>query len=636
MKPVTVDFETYGIEQRPEYPPTPVGVSIKYAGKKPVYYGFGHISGNNSTFNDARMEIHRAWKWEGGLLFQNGKFDVDVAEVFFGVPRLHWERYHDTLFLLFLNNPHQINLSLKESAKGLLGIEPEERDELGEWLVEHQPVPNVKISISKKSPTYYMKYLACAPVSLVAKYCNGDVVRTEAIFNVLYPDIINRGMERAYNRERELMPILLDMERQGVPINLSQLKKDIALYAGMLEKLEKRIRTKLKAPDLNLDSGEQLIDALILANKVNIHMLPRTEKTGKYQANKGALNFAVTDLVLLEELKYRSQLTTCLHTFMIPWRNTAKKSGGKIFTTWNQVRAQSGEGTIGARTGRLSSSPNFQNIPREFPVVKGLPALPNIRGYIQPFKGEVFLDRDYSQQELRILAHFEEGDLMAQYADDPWMDVHQSASDQLKARGLNYDRKKVKNTNFAIIYGMGYGELAKRNDTDVVSAKILKQAILKLYPGLKDLNAGMKELAAAKQPLTTWGGRKYKCEDAKELIWHDAAGRINKRMQTFEYKMINVLIQGSAADCTKQAIINFHRNRRSPEYKMLLTVHDELAISAPKYRAMEAMEDLRLAMESVEFDVPMLSEGTYSLVSWAKAVEYDSKGVIVKNLKGIS
>src|SRR5512139_3805397 len=471
-RPVTIDFETLGIEGRPFYPPVPVGVSIKYPGKKAArYYGWGHPTGNNCTWPEAEAALREAYRSRDGLLFQNGKFDVDVAEVHFGLPIPAWQQIHDTMFLLFLDDPHQQELGLKPAAERLLGLPPEEQDAVGEWLVHNQPVPGVKISRSKSSDHYFGRYLAYAPGGLVGEYANGDVERTEQLFALLYPKTVAREMRRAYDRERELMPILLTMERQGVPVDLKRLQADVALYDAWLATIDSWLRKLLKVgEDLNLDSGEQLVKAMVAAGVADEAKLPRTP-TGKFQTNKEALLLGVTHKPLLAVLKYRTQLQTCLNTFMRPWLQTALASGGLIFTTWNQVRAPKGGDNAGTRTGRLSSTPNFQNIPKEFQPIfqheeadpkkrKALPAcpwgvklppLPKVRSYVVPFKGEVFIDRDYSQQEPRILGHFDGGDLMRKYQANPWIDFHDYAKEELALRGKHYERKSVKNTNLGLI-----------------------------------------------------------------------------------------------------------------------------------------------------------------------------------------
>ena len=147
-------------------------------------------------------------------------------------------------------------------------------------------------------------------------------------------------------------------------------------------------------------------------------------------------------------------------------------------------------------------------------------------------------------------------------------------------------------------------------------AKELKNAILQLYPGLKEMYSDMKRRADANEPIRTWGGREYYCEPPK---------LVEGRIQKFDYKLVNVLIQGSAADCTKEAIIRFNELKK-PHWKLLLNVHDQLTASVPIKERDEAMEVLRQAMESVEFDVKILTEGAVSTTNWDELKDYDKKG----------
>lgn len=634
-KPVTIDFETFGIEGRPKYPPVPVGVAIKYPGKAAKYYAWGHPTGNNCCWSDAAAALAKAYTHKDGVLFQNGKFDVDVVNVHFDLPIPSWDRIHDTLFLLFLDDPHQLELGLKPAAARLLDWPAEEQDAVCDWLLTNQPVPGVRISKARSSEHYFGRYLAYAPGDLVGKYANGDVDRTEAIFNLLWPKTATREMLPAYDRERRLMPILLEMERQGLAIDLPRLRQDVTSYNQWRDAINSWLLKTLKAPpDLNLDSGEQLVQAMIKVGKVDPDLLPRTP-TGKFQTNKEALLQGVTDKVLLAVLKYRTQLNTCLNTFMQPWLSTAEASNGLIFTTWNQTKTPSGDSNVGTRTGRLSSTPNFQNIPKEFKAIflhedpkdkklpkcpfKDLPPLPRVRSYITPFPGHVMIDRDYSQQEPRILAHFDGGDLMSKYVENPWIDFHDYAKAELELAGKFYDRKPVKNTNLGLIYGMGVGKLAERNNMTVEESAELKKAILKLYPGLAEMYKDMKVRAKAGQPIRTWGGREYYCEQPR---------LVNNRIMEFDYKLVNVLIQGSAADCTKEAIIRYHAAKH-PEAKIILNVHDQVTASVPKKIFKAEMEVLRKCMESVEFDVPILSEGSISSTNWDELQDYDKKGKVL-------
>lgn len=635
-----VDFETLPIEGRPSYPPAPVGVSIIMPGKKARYYGWGHLEGNNCTWGEAHRALKEAYSTKR-VLFQNGKFDLDVAEVHMGIPIPPWEQIDDTMLLLFLDDPHQQELGLKPSAERLLGQAPDERDAVVDWLLEHQPLRNqgIKLSKSKQSDHYAGAYVAFAPGDICGPYANGDTERTRDIFNLLYPKTAERDMLGAYDRERELLPILLEMERRGIQLDGDRLRADIQRYDGVAAQVDQWIIKRIKAPaDINLDSGDELMAAM-LASGVADESLAVLTPGGKISTSKENLPAAVSDKQLLGVLRYRSGLKTCLGTFMRPWLQEVTWSGGTISASWNQVKAPAGDSAIGARTGRLSAS-RLMNMPKEFnPIfkheekdpkaakklpacpIKDLPSLPWVRSYIVPFKGHVLIDRDYSQQEPRILAHFDSGQLMEKYIENPWIDFHDYAKAELEVFGLFYERKPVKNTNLGLIYGMGAPKLAIKNDMSVEESKVLKDAILKLYPGLKEMYKLMKQRMIANLPIRTWGGREYYCEPPRI---------INGRIVHFDYKMVNVLIQGSAADCTKEAVIRWNRAIKKAgkvgAWFLILTVHDQLTASVPIEDEAEAMRVLQGSMESVEFDVPMLSEGATSTTNWAELVDYDKKG----------
>ena len=631
-RPTTVDFETTAIKYRPFYPPIPVGVSIKKWGKKPRYYAWGHSCENNSTWEEAQAALKEAFAHPDGVLFQNAKFDIDVAEVWMKIKSPPWERIHDTLYLLFLDDPHQMELGLKPSAARLLDMPPEERDAVEDWLVKNQPIPGIKIGRGRNSKHPAGAYIAFAPGTLVGAYANGDVDRTEAIFRLLWQKNYDRAMSGAYDRERRLMACLLDMERQGVRVDLPRLRRDVASYQGWLAKIDVWLKKRLGREgddDFNLDSGAQLVEAMVAAGVADLAKLGITAG-GSVQTNKAAIAAGVTDAMIAAVLQYRAQLRTCVNTFLVTWLGMAEASGGFIFTTWNQVK-----GDKGTRTGRLSSTPNFQNIPKEFqPLFQAaksgghlpkspwpdLPPLPLCRSYVIPYTdNDELADRDYSQQEPRILAHFEGGELLRQYQRNPWIDYHDNARDHLeRIFKKKFDRKPVKNINLGIIYGQGVGSLAERNGQTVEETKELRNAIYALYPGLKDMYRDMTIRAKSKEPIRTWGGREYYCEPPKI---------INGRIMHFDYKMVNVLIQGSAADCTKEAIIRFYAARKSPLWRVLLQVHDELLLSVPKKDLVAAMECLRQCMESVEFEVQILSEGAVSKDNWSELRDYDKKGV---------
>lgn len=632
LRPCGVDFETHAIEERPRHPPVPVGVSIKHFGKPAKYYAWGHTTKNNCGIAEAKRALKEAWASPDGILCHHAKFDVEVAVKHMGMKMLPWDKVHDTLFLMFLDDPHQPDLGLKSGAERYLGDPPAEKDAVGLWLIEHQPAPGVNISDAKRSDNYFMKFLPLAPGDLVGRYANGDTSRAEGIFKKLYPSIVERGMLEAYNRERRLMPILLANEQQGIRVDLKRLSQDVLRYNKVREEVRLWICKQLKTPGLNLNSGDQLAKALIAAGKADKALLGVTPG-GKIQTNKEAIDRGVTDLRIASALKYFAQVSTCVGTFMEPWLEVAEETGGLIHTSWNQTRATDSGTGVGARTGRLSSSPNFMNIPNEFKDLwwavknkklpkcpfKDLPPPPMCRDYIVPMeKDHVIIDRDFQSQEPRILAHFEGGKLLAAYTSDNWMDIHNSAQSELAKIGLFYDRKPVKNTNLGLIYGMGVGKLAEKNNMSVEEAKVLKNAMLALYPGLKEMYQDMKRRAISHEPIRTWGGRQYYCEEPR---------LIQGQVRHFDYKLVNQLIQGSAADATKESIIRYHEAKKD-NHLFMLSVHDQNAASVPKKELKTGMEVLRRTMESIEFDVPLLSEGSWSPTTWAKMLQYDKKGIV--------
>jgi DNA polymerase I-like protein with 3'-5' exonuclease and polymerase domains len=245
----------------------------------------------------------------------------------------------------------------------------------------------------------------------------------------------------------------------------------------------------------------------------------------------------------------------------------------------------------------------------EHPQALKVPELPLVRDYLLPDVGEVFVHRDYNQQEFRILAHYEDGALRQSYLSNPRIDYHNLMQARIKdICGTEYSRRLVKAINFAICYGTGIPKLAEMAHVEISVAKELREAAKLAAPGVAELQAELKYRGKTGKPLRTWGGREYFCEPAAYSKKYD-------RLVSFEYRLLNTLIQGSAADCTKEAIIRWHALRKTG--RMLVTVHDEINLSVPKQSAKAESERLREAMESVEFDIPMLTDAKYG-PSWGQ------------------
>jgi len=363
-KPFTIDFETEAIQKRPHYPPKPVGVSIFHPmAQYPRYYAWGHPTGNNSTYEEARQALADAWYHD--MLFHNGKFDVDVAMTHMGLPQPKDPlKVHDTLFLNYLYDPHAPTLSLKPSAERILGMAPDEKDTLDRWLVAHGFKPGADI--------------CKAPGDLVEPYANGDVIRTRALFEHLMDHINKAGMLAAYRREQRLVPILIANETDGVRIDVERLAEHTERFETVMIAVNRMLWDKIGA--CNLDSSAELAKMLLASGACKESDFLRTP-TGKLSTAKASMDQAVKDPALRQLLGYRGHLKTLLTTFMRPWLEM--QTDGRIHPQFNQVRGD----VYGTRTGRLSSSnPNLQNVPTEFKGAPpdGLPPLPFMRQYILP------------------------------------------------------------------------------------------------------------------------------------------------------------------------------------------------------------------------------------------------------------
>jgi DNA polymerase I len=620
---VVVDFETEGIGERPDaYPPRPVGVALRTRsrglGIPQGYHAFGHGAENNTTRAAARALLARLWRDPGvELLFHNAPFDLEVALAHLDLPLPPWERIHDTLPLAFLDDPHRASLSLKPLAEKVLDLPPEEQDAVRDWVLANVPE-------ARRSKRQWGAHIARAPGGLVGAYAIGDVVRTLGLFEHLHPRVRRAGMGPAYDRERALIPVLLEMERAGVPIQAAALERAV---------LGRYLARALQARDLDLDRHDDVADALERRDLVREWEL--TEH-GARSVAVDALRTTCSDPLLVNVFDVRARVTNALRTFARPWLASAKRSddGRTVYVKWNSTRQASERQvgrTFGARTGRLSTTPNFQNVPVSPPplVFAGplrgdalrLPVelrrafaggLPRLRDFVAGPRGTRVIKRDYSQQELRILGHYEGDALVAAYQAQPWLDLHDHARQRIwELRGVRYERKKVKNTGFGIIYGMGLPKLAAAIDGDVAEARAVRLAYKAIFPGLRRLEDELRELARRGEPLQTWGGRRYHVEPPKV---------IRGALRSFEYKQLNTLIQGSAGDVIKEVLLRYAATKPATRgARLFLTVHDETVALAPTASAAEEENRvLRDVMESVEFKVPLLSEGSIG-PSWGRA-----------------
>jgi DNA polymerase I-like protein with 3'-5' exonuclease and polymerase domains len=330
---------------------------------------------------------------------------------------------------------------------------------------------------------------------------------------------------------------------------------------------------------------------------------PTTPK-GAPRTNRVTVEQMINDQGLIDTIRYRNYMDTLCGTYLEPWIELSKHNG-RIHTNWNPVRGEHG----GTRTGRLSCKPTVQTAPSargtgELQLSIGLPEIPSVRKWLLPDEGEIMVAADFNGQELRLFAHFEDGQLKQKYIENPRADLHTFASDTIKAMGFpNITRVWAKDVSFCVIYGGGPKKIA-----EIISTKEFRtvtvdevRPIVKAYEThvatrLPHMRAIMKQRYKLNEPITTLGGRKVLMERPKIVM--------GRRME-FDYKGINLLVQGSAADQCKEAMVTYDGPGR-----IWLSAHDELVITCKSEDAEAAGIALQKCMCEQKFpmSVPMIAD----------------------------
>jgi len=551
---IALDFETYPIVNDGPTPPDPLGLAVHGPG--------------GSSYADQGPKTLWTFHQKDEPIFHNAKFDLSVAlNQGWALP----DQYHDTMILGFLLDPYSDELGLKQLAERYLHILPSQRDKLKEWILSNE------LSATEKN---YMNFLSTAPANLVGKYAMADVKMTAKLFQYMAAKVKKEGMWSAYKRELNLLPIVIGMERQGVRVDVPRLEKDMVKWERQVKKFDKQIY-KILGSTFNIDSSAQLADALDKAGVV--HEWIMTDPTGAHPDGQRSVAEPALRKILLDEsdlldlILTRSKLKTFINTFAKKWLDIAGRYSGKIYPKFNTTKQ---DYDAGARTGRFSSAhPNLQNVPRNQTDKR----LPNMRDYLLPPDGCIWVAGDFNQQEVRMLGHFVEGHLQQRFT-DPTFSIHKDTHAFLLKNSVDIDYYDTKTTVFSIIYGSGVTGVSNKLGVTKEKAKLIRDTIFDALPQLKTAMDKMREYEHFNIPIITWGGRKYYCEKGKS------------------YKMLNYLIQGSCADVTKEAMI---RVASAPDYTINLQIHDELLGFCEKGKEAQAVKQLKDAMESIETDVPM-------------------------------
>lgn len=587
---IEVDIEsTKIIKGAPVHKAKPVGVALGYPQPdgtfRRLYLAWGHPEGNNCT----KEEAHEVLKsiWDKRWLTHNGCcFDVPALAHYFGLPDRDPLLTDDTLFAAYLFNPHAPSLSLKDLANSWCGIAPDEQQEMYDWIMANVPECTTRKECGA--------YIANTPVSISGPYAIGDISRTRSLWEYLFDS--TQSMPEAYQREQRLAPILMRMQNGGIRVDVTRLKTDYHNANMKLALIQGLIREHIKVgPEFELKDAA-LSARLLELGYEGFLLTPK----GKVSMGKESLLAALqADPVLSSMLNTKSKLDTLTGTFMGPWLKYCDENNGYIHPSYNQVRNPDGFGT---RTGRLSSSnPNGQNVPKDQGIDYWGDPFPDMRSYLLPDVGQVWLCGDFKAQEPRLTAHFEGGAFMEAFQADPNLDPYMFV---VAAAGQGVVRKEAKVILLGLIYAMGAQTLADKLGCDLQRATNLRNVIKAALPDVVSLDYECKRRFQLGLPIKTLGGRIYFCEPP-------TGGR------RWDYKALNTLIQGSAADQSKEAMIYAEPKIVDLHGRLLSTVHDEMSVSVFEKDVTIVSEIFQEAANALTCDVPMVMDIGYG-PNWAE------------------
>lgn len=475
-------------------------------------------------------------------------------------------------------------------------VQPELRhnmDYLAEIYLKYQTIhyddlfEKYRAQKGRAAATMTMRDLSPAEIK---DYACEDADVTLTLMPLLAAEMEKNEVRQVFdNIEMPLMPVLSRMERNGVTLDTNAIEETGNLFRERMETLEKEIYD-LAGEEFLLTSPRQV--GVILFEKLKISDKVKKTKTGQYSTSEDILEGLRTKHPIVEKILLHRGLKKLLSTYIEALPKLINPKTGHIHTSFNQAVTA---------TGRLSSSnPNLQNIP-----VRGEDGK-EIRKAFIPEPGCIFFSADYSQIELRIMAHLScDENMIRDFRDGA--DIHAATAARVFKKPLDSisrdERRKAKTANFGIIYGISAFGLAERMEVSRSEAKELIENYFETYPKVKEyMNASIERARDKGYIVTEFGRRRY----LADINSHNATVR-----GYAERNAVNAPIQGTAADIIKLAMISIDRRMREENLrsKMILQVHDELNFSVfpdemPRLRAI-VVEEMERAYQ---MQVPLLAE----------------------------
>ncbi len=381
-----------------------------------------------------------------------------------------------------------------------------------------------------------------------------------------------------FDLEMPLIPVLYEMEKEGIQVNLAELHNFLEEVQVKIEEYTKLIYQEA-GEDFNIRSAQQLGE--ILFKKLQLPTSKST-KGGQASTSQEVLEKLIGSHPIIDTLQEYRKLEKLRSTYLEPLPKQTS-SDGRIRTTFNQA---------GTATGRLSSSnPNLQNIPVRGEFGK------RMRSCFTAKEGHLLVSADYSQVELRVLAHFSK-DKTLEEAFKNNEDIHTRTAALLydiSLDSVNSDmRRHAKTINFGLLYGMGVRKLAQDLHISQQEAKNFMEIYFARFDQVKNFYEEVEEFARKNAYVITLAGRQRKLDD---ILSQD-----HRAKALAERQAVNTLIQGSAADIIKLAMLKIYNSQELKNYeaKLLLQIHDELILEVPEKYAEQAGQKMAELMSNIE------------------------------------
>ena len=437
-------------------------------------------------------------------------------------------------------------------------------------------------------------------IEVASHYAAEDADITLRLFNKLDSLLKDKPtqIKLLQNIEYPLVHVLSRVEQNGAKIDKNKLSEHSKELSEKIAKLSSEA-FKIAGEEFNLDSPKQLLE--VLYEKLKLPILKKTPK-GQPSTNEETLQRLSEEYELPKIiLKYRTlaKLKSTYTDSLIRIENTQTK---RIHTSYQQAVTS---------TGRLSSTePNLQNIPIK--TAEGR----RIREAFVPDKGNILISADYSQIELRIMAHLSK-DKNLTHAFNNNLDVHSATASEVFGVSLEDvtqdHRRSAKAINFGLMYGMSAFGLTRQLDIPRAEAQKYLDTYFERYTGVKEFMANIKAQAKEDMFVETIMGRR--------LYLNEINAANGLRRQAAERAAINAPLQGSAADIIKKAMIDIDAflDKEMPEVKMIMQVHDELIFETPEKNAQEVLSTMKDMMEAaVKLDIPLIAEAAIG-TNWNEA-----------------